>query len=291
MKKLHNHGLTAYQIKLIALITMTIDHLAVYGWEIPIFSQYSFYLRVIGRIAAPLFLFLITESVHHTRNKPRFVLRLYVAAVGVGLITAVTNYFFYDTVGRFGGNNILFTYFYTALYILLIEQILGAIKERKRKEAVLGALLLLSTAVPGLVSDWLINLVTKLVRNPSLRDVGWDLVKSFVVGPLEVPYTIAFVILGVLLYFAGSKYKKALLVVAGSIACTCYDQLRYLSWGSDPPLFLYYLQFWMILAVPFILLYNGEKGKGNKCFFYVYYPTHRWLIAAAGYLYTVFFAN
>ena len=43
---------------------------------------FAFYvLRIIGRIAAPLFLFMIVEGLHHTRSKPKYILRLYVAGV------------------------------------------------------------------------------------------------------------------------------------------------------------------------------------------------------------------
>lgn len=73
-------GLTSYQLKIIALCTMTIDHLAAYGGEIPIFGHYAYILRIVGRIAAPLFLFVLTESVRHTHNKIHYVLRLYFAS-------------------------------------------------------------------------------------------------------------------------------------------------------------------------------------------------------------------
>lgn len=36
----------------------------------------------------------------------------------------------------------------------------------------------------------------------------------------------------------------------------------------------------MVLAAPFILLYNGERGKSLKGFFYVYYPVHVFIISA-----------
>ena len=37
---------------------------------------------------------------------------------------------------------------------------------------------------------------------------------------------------------------------------------------------------WTALAVPVLLLYNGQRGKGNKWFFYVFYPVHFLVFAA-----------
>lgn len=37
---------------------------------------------------------------------------------------------------------------------------------------------------------------------------------------------------------------------------------------------------WVLLAVPPILLYNGERGRGSKWFFYVFYPAHFLVFAA-----------
>ena len=125
----YKKGLTVNQIKWIALIFMTIDHLGAYGFPIPIFDKYFELLRILGRIAAPLFLFVVTESVKHTRNKWKFVLRLYLGAVAVGLFVTVTNFLFDDSIGRFTQSNILFTYFYIALYIVLIEQIIDGVKK------------------------------------------------------------------------------------------------------------------------------------------------------------------
>lgn len=39
-------------------------------------------------------------------------------------------------------------------------------------------------------------------------------------------------------------------------------------------------QHWMILALPFMLLYNGRRGGEHKYFFYLYYPLHQFVIAA-----------
>ncbi len=62
-------GLSISQIKWIALVAMTMDHLAAYGFEIPFFGAHFNTFRIIGRIAAPLFFFALTESVKHTRSR------------------------------------------------------------------------------------------------------------------------------------------------------------------------------------------------------------------------------
>ena len=108
-------GLNAHQLKIIALIFMTIDHLGAYGFEIPIFDTYNTQLRLLGRIAMPLFLFVLTESIRYTRNRKKFLLRLYLGAVFSGLFVTVTNFLFHDSIGMFINSNIFFTYFYIAL--------------------------------------------------------------------------------------------------------------------------------------------------------------------------------
>jgi hypothetical protein len=37
-------------------------------------------------------------------------------------------------------------------------------------------------------------------------------------------------------------------------------------------------QYWMVLATPFILLYNGERGGSMKYFFYAYYILHQFVL-------------
>ena len=57
--------LDAFQLKVIALLSMTADHLGACGLVpealVPL-------CRTAGRMAAPLFLFLVTEGMRHTRR-------------------------------------------------------------------------------------------------------------------------------------------------------------------------------------------------------------------------------
>ncbi|MDR7811532.1 MAG: TraX family protein [Lacrimispora sp.] len=48
-------------------------------------------------------------------------------------------------------------------------------------------------------------------------------------------------------------------------------------WIIEPSLlnlFTFDYQWMMILALPFMILFNHQKGKGYKYFFYIFYPLH-----------------
>jgi hypothetical protein len=66
-EKLH---LTGNQLKLLALLTMTCDHIGV-----SLFPQ-ALWLRVIGRLALPIFAYMIAEGCRHTRNRKRYLLSI-----------------------------------------------------------------------------------------------------------------------------------------------------------------------------------------------------------------------
>lgn len=63
-------GLTSFELKCIAIISMTIDHAGAVLFP----SEYWF--RCLGRISFPIFCFLIVEGFFHTRNLNRYLLRL-----------------------------------------------------------------------------------------------------------------------------------------------------------------------------------------------------------------------
>ncbi len=77
MKKILN----ANQIKLIAIIAMTIDHLA---WAIFPGLRTEWYviaLHIIGRLTAPIMWFFIAEGCHYTRSMGKYVGRLFIFAL------------------------------------------------------------------------------------------------------------------------------------------------------------------------------------------------------------------
>ncbi len=77
----HFKGFTANQLKLFALLSMTVDHVVSV-----VFPHYPkdwriIGLHIIGRLAAPIFWFMIVEGYTHTRDLKKYICRLFVFAV------------------------------------------------------------------------------------------------------------------------------------------------------------------------------------------------------------------
>ena len=70
--------LSQESLKIIACVTMLIDHAgAVF---VPSMGNYSLYyaMRIIGRLAFPIYCFLLAEGVAHTKNPVKYGMRLFV---------------------------------------------------------------------------------------------------------------------------------------------------------------------------------------------------------------------
>lgn len=68
-------GINSFQLKLIAVITMIIDHVGLF------FFPEHILFRIIGRISFPIFAFLIVEGFYHTRDIWKYMIRLGIFAV------------------------------------------------------------------------------------------------------------------------------------------------------------------------------------------------------------------
>lgn len=81
MESVKRKGLNANQIKLIAIIAMTIDHLT---WAFYPGTQavwYVYALHIIGRLTAPIMWFFIAEGCYYTRNIRKYACRLFIFAI------------------------------------------------------------------------------------------------------------------------------------------------------------------------------------------------------------------
>ena len=123
-------GLSGSALKMIALITMMIDHTAVLIFDkvdlafIPLFTVGSenitvYYIcRLIGRIAFPLYCFLLAEGFHYTKNRKKYGANLLIFAVlsEPAWNLAHSGKWFY------GSQNVFFTLFFGFLAMYFYEK-------------------------------------------------------------------------------------------------------------------------------------------------------------------------
>ena len=118
--------LSGNAIKLIALFSMTIDHIGMI-----FFPQYKIF-RHIGRLAFPLFAYMIGEGFFYTRNKTKYFLSLF----SVGVICQIA----YASFMNPWHQNILITFSLSVFTLLTIDYFL-------RKKNKLSFILLIGCAV------------------------------------------------------------------------------------------------------------------------------------------------
>lgn len=104
--------LTGNSLKIIAAITMFLDHMGLL-----LFPQ-SLFLRMVGRIAFPIFAFMIAEGCFYTRNRRRYLGLILALAI---VCQAV--YFFFNGSMYL---NILFTFSLSILMIFALDALKAA---------------------------------------------------------------------------------------------------------------------------------------------------------------------
>ena len=142
MKKILN----AAQLKIIALISMLTDHLAVCFAELLPEWGYNV-MRGVGRLAFPIFCFLIVEGFEKTSSRLKYCLRLLVFA----LISEVP----YDMLMHRAwfypyGNNIMFTLMLTVLVLWIVDVL--------QKKGTPGIIAALSIAIAAGVAAYFLHL-------------------------------------------------------------------------------------------------------------------------------------
>lgn len=113
-----NVRLNGNQLKLIAVITMLIDHAAVAFWTTS--NSFYWFMRGIGRIAFPIYAFLLVEGFYHTRSLKKYAMRLLVLAV---ISEIPFDYLAYGRLMDFQGQNVFWTLL-LGLLMLRCQQLL-----------------------------------------------------------------------------------------------------------------------------------------------------------------------
>lgn len=105
-------GLTSFHLKVIGIAAMLCDHIGV------VFFPELTLLRVIGRIAFPIFAFLLVEGYFHTRSIPKYMSRLLFMAV---ISEVPYDLLMFGQIVDLRRQNVFFTLFLGILMLYLFE--------------------------------------------------------------------------------------------------------------------------------------------------------------------------
>ena len=280
--------LSSFWLKVIALFTMTIDHIGynlegnyAYDWLPDLANAF----RIIGRTALPLFCFMIAEGAMRTKNFNKYALRLGVMAsiISIALIGAE----YIPGIGSMRSQGIIF-----------VDLLLGAVsiyclRQKKWYFKILAVLPLLY----GIASF----VATSLESCGCHGNILWF---PFF---MRTQYGWYAILLCILFYFANifakifisylsgltginvENYQDSdierhainiisvlMLIGASFLLYLCGTMMpsKYVSWMIN-------IQLYAMLAGAFILLYNGRRGYNKKWFqygSYLYYPVHMAII-------------
>jgi len=221
--------LNANVLKIVALFAMTIDHV---GY---IFFPEVEVLRLIGRLAFPIFAFFIAEGCRYTRNKWRYFGLIFV----LGLLFEV----FARFVGHTEDCNIFITFSLSILLIYLLMWAKKSIKEKNKKMASISS-------IAFFVAVAAVYVLTVVLPPYTARLTSVD-------------YGFWGVMVPVFVALFDWHYAKVIMFAFGLVLMCA---LRSPMWLD---------QWFCLITVPLIMWYNGERGKYRlKYLFYVYYPAH-----------------
>ncbi len=249
-------GLTNNALKIIAIIAMTIDHLAIVFFEqlfpanTPLTIAIWQILRAIGRLTIVIMCYMTADGFFYTHNIKKYLLRL--------LIFAVISHFPY---AFFHSGHWFFTELPNTFQTSVIWPIfLGVLNLHiwTNKKIPLWLRLICFVAILGLSipSDW--NVVAVL----------WIFFFYIFRGDKKLQ-VLSFVIVG---FFA----SVVPIVVAFFPADTPILSLFSVDYKWYEKIFM----LGVLLSTPILFFYNGKLGKSKKLkwLFYIYYPTHLFLL-------------
>lgn len=241
--------LNSNQLKLIAIIAMTVDHIA---WAM--FDGYPsallpLIMHIIGRLTCPIMCYFIAEGYHYTRNINKYTFRLFAFAF-------VSHFAYIFASNDFVDFKSFIPFYYgdflnqtSVMWSLAWGLVMLRIADSKRIKSIYKVLLVILICIITLPSDWsciaaLCIMAIGTNRGDFRKQMSWMI---FYVALYSLVY-----------FFAIDKVYGI-------------------------------LQMGVVLSIPVIAMYNGKRGKNPKInkfmkwFFYIFYPVHLFVIGLINY--------
>ena len=277
--------MSVFVIKLLALVTMVIDHTAFYLYSSSLIGSGLYIaMRTVGRIAFPLYAFLLVNGFERTSDRRKYLSRLVLfAAVSQLPYTVVFSRENYS-LSAISGVTLLWPWYVIIPAVLAVCAVWYFCVRRDMSVFSLAAALALAVVqlsaggvcLLGLDTNVFYTLAVSLAGMSVLRLLGsWPANFGHVLGCLAAFIICALCILpnsdygwyGFALMMFLYLSRRSRLFQAAVLLLWCYAE------------YVAYIHSWVYfaaaaLAVIPVLLYNGRRGRPVKLFFYMIYPLH-----------------
>lgn len=225
------YKLNANALKIIALVSMTVDHAGLL-----LMNNFTPF-RIIGRLAFPVFAYMIAEGCRYTKNKGKYFLRVFM----LGLLCQTAYYLAEQNVDQ----GILMTFSVSILLSYVVMRVQNKIQETREGTGHINKILL--WLLPAVLLFFTAAVCGEIRILPDGRYISFD-------------YGFYGILLPVLIVLGRDRKQKLILAAAGIT-------LTALSLGG--------VQWYALAALLPLACYNGQRGKRNmKYLFYIYYPLH-----------------
>jgi len=236
--------MTAFTLKIIALVAMIFDHLAV------TFSQYfPMEFRAIGRLSWPIFAYLLAEGFRHTKAPDKFIERLFMLALisQIPYSLAITwasqrdSISWTQAISFVSNTNIFYTLFLGGVAIMIYQWLQT---KDKKIVAFVGAVFPTAVLAELLTADYggmgvLFIFCMYIIAEKKHRLVAMGL-------------------------FSLSQFLPVVLLLT-------HENFYY----SNEMLVLHLMMIgFTLVSVGLVAKYNGERGLNIKWLFYAVYPVH-----------------
>lgn len=240
--------MTSFALKLIAAITMLIDHTGLI-----LFPKATIF-RVIGRLAFPIYAYCIAEGFRHTKSRLKYFLRIFI----LGALCQVVYTFVTSDV-------------YIGILLVFSMSIVIMALADSAKTALGGK----TSPISSLLKSKLGLSLSK--KQDTVLSVTLTLLAGVAAYLLCIHVEVDYGFFGIMLPVFTSLFenrKQRLVMFSACLIALCIDLTDVMM-----------IQYWSLATIPLIATYNGERGRhGMKYFFYVFYPLHLVVLYGIQYL-------
>ena len=256
-------SLSAFSLKMIAIISMLINHTTVILWQIfPMWVHIP--VGYIRGITFPIMAFFVTEGFYRTRNIKKYMLRLLIFGAIAQIPYSLAFGFWIHNL------NIIFSIL-IGLCCLVLHEKLYVEKGKKALFVILFILIniFFSSVIPveGQFICILLIFLFKVIKDEKKRRT----IPLIVMGALNVGAA-AFSYVSVNFFGSADEVVAAMALGTGSFVEHTIMMMHY-----------FVLPLGTFMMIPLLRAYNGERGLRAKYLFYTVYPGHFIVLSAIAY--------